>query len=649
MNILILDFETYFDAAYSLRKLSIPEYVHDPRFHVHGLAVGWPDGRREFRTDAKSALQELQAQFGRGLQRTTVVCHHAHFDLYVLCHRFGIRPRHFIDTLSLAHHVHGRRDGRRGEAADLAALAERYGLGAKGDLDFMCGVRNPDARQLARLSAYAKQDVELTARVAEYLLPEVTRPEVELPILMHTTRLFTERAITIDVNGIDAIEQQVQHRLTEQLSAAGVTPEIVSGNKLFQQHLEQALARTGRKLPLKQGKNGLIPATAKTDSAMQELVNDDDPLVEALASARLEKKGHDQLLARLATLKRITAATGGKLPAYLVYYGGHTGRFAGGGGFNIQNLGKKDLAGQVRGLVVPRRDHKFIIADYSQIEARITAWYAGEEEMLAAFGQNRDLYSEFASRVFQQAVRKPTAEDAPAIQSHLSAMRQVGKRAVLGLGFGMGALKFLNTLRGDSQAARLFDNGKLTPVKCREIVAEFRRTYPAIPRFWKELERAVRRAVDGIESDVGTVHVARDRDTCLLHLPSGRALRYPGIRLDETERTIRYLDAFGDESEFTPFGPSLVYAQGDVLYGGKLCENVVQATARDLLVEAVLRLEASGHSVLFHVHDEVVVEVGKARVGSTIRSVDREVSRVPSWAHGIPVSCELKAADRYEK
>src|SRR5690242_9169822 len=107
MNTLVIDLETYYAAKYSLRELSIPEYVHDSRFHVHGVALSWPDGHTEFRTDVEAALGDLQATFGIELERTTVVCHHAAFDLYLLNHRYGIRPRHFIDTLLLAYHAHG--------------------------------------------------------------------------------------------------------------------------------------------------------------------------------------------------------------------------------------------------------------------------------------------------------------------------------------------------------------------------------------------------------------------------------------------------------------------------------------------------------------------------------------------------------------
>jgi DNA polymerase bacteriophage-type len=181
MNITVLDFETYYDHDFSLKKLTIPQYVHDPRFHVHGVAIYWPEGHSEFRTDVTTALAELQARFGPDLVGTTIVCHHAHFDLYILNHKYGIKPRFFTDTLALAHHVNGRRDHGSGEGASLKALADHYDLEAKGDLGFMVGVRNPDARQLADLVAYARHDTELTAKLAEVLLPKVSRPEVELP------------------------------------------------------------------------------------------------------------------------------------------------------------------------------------------------------------------------------------------------------------------------------------------------------------------------------------------------------------------------------------------------------------------------------------------------------------------------------------
>jgi DNA polymerase len=649
MNVTILDFETYFDLGFSLKKLSIPEYVHDPRFRVHGLAVRWPDGRAEFRADVDAVLRELQDRFGEMLHDTTVVGHHLQFDFYILNHRYNIRPRNFTDTMLLAHHVHGRRDGQLGQSVALGALAKHYGLEAKGELDFMCGLRTPGAREMAELSAYAKRDVEITYQLAERLLPQITRPEIELPIIMHTVRLFTERSINVDLAAIGKIEQEVHETTKGFFQAAGVTAEEVSKNGHFTRLLQKALERTGRSLPMKVGKRGQIPATARKDPPMQALLDDDDPVVAALAHARLEKKGQDQMLARLETLRLIAIATGGTLPPYLVYYGSHTGRFAGGGGFNIQNLGRTGLGAKIRGLLLPRPGSIFVIGDLAQIEARITAWYADEREMLQAFANDRDLYSEFASRVFGRPVRKPVDADSLELQAQLGPLRQVGKQAVLGLGFAMGALKFTDSLKADPKAARLFDTGELSPLICREIVEAFRRDYPGTPRLWAAFEEAARATLGQRDSLVSRVRFNCSDDVLNVVLPSGRALRYPDSRLDPTPREIRYLDKNGLETSYAPDSPSLVYGPGTSLYGGKLTENIVQATARDLLVEAMLSLENCGVRIAFHIHDEVVVEAPESEAQRVRDLVQQTLVQTPPWAQGLPIGCEVRVAKAYSK
>jgi DNA polymerase bacteriophage-type len=646
---IVIDFETYFDQAYSLKKLTIPEYVHDARFKMHGIAIWRPGRKSEFRADAAAAITELQAEFGQDLERTTVVCHHAQFDLYILNHLYSVRPRFLVDTLQLARHVHG--SGRDGAAVALSlkALAERYGLERKLELEFMEGLREPDPQQMADLAAYACRDVEITAALMEKLLPQLTRPTVELAIQMHTVRLFTERSVRVDVEGIAELESAVLEETRQAHEAAGVTPEITASDKLFVERLECSLAMSQRSVPLKQGKKGMIPATAKDDLAMQQLLTDSDPVVAALARARVAKKSQDQKLARLGTLRRIAAATGGVLPPYLAYCGGRTGRFSGGDGFNIQNLSRNGLGGQIRGLLKARPGHVLVIADLSQIEARITAWCAGQHEMLEAFRAGRDLYSEFASQTFGREVRKPRDTDQPHVKQELTALRQVGKAAVLGLGFGQGALRFLEALQAAPETAELFATGQLNPRACREIVDRYRSGYPEIQRFWRELEDAAGASVNGGSASVGPLRLERQGETTLLWLPSGRALRYPDLRLEVIARSIKYLDRNGIVQEFTPEGHSLTYGGDTSLYGAKLCENIVQAMARDLLVEAILRMEQRGLRVLFHVHDEVIIEVPAVAADPARLLVEYELKQVPGWAEGLPVMCEVAVADRYGK
>jgi len=537
MNVLVLDFETYFDKIFSLKKLSIPEYVHDARFYVQGLAVRYPDGQAEFKTDVPAALSKLQEQYGKDLEQATVVCHNAYFDLYMLNHLYGIRPKRFVDTMLLSHHVHGRKEKGKGANASLEALAQRYGLKPKGDLDFMEGVRQPDARQQAELADYAVTDVEITYQLFAKLLPQVTLLIVEVPLMMHTVRQFTERGVRVNVLGIEQIREEILAETQGLIAAAGVTEKTVSADKLFTELMGLRLSRTGRNLATKEGKNGPIPATAKNDQAMLALLEDADPHVQALAKARVAKKSLDQKLSRLDTLEGITRATGGQLPMHLVYYGAHTGRFSG-RGFNVQNMDRSGYGMKIRELFVPAHGSRFIIADLAQIEARITAWLAGQTDMLEAYAQNRDIYSEFASEVFGQEVRKPREGDDSGRSEWLTARRQVGKQAVLGLGFGMGALKFRDTLKKDKKTALLFETGQITEADCKIIVDAFRERYSSITAYWSAVEDAARNAVHGGVWQVNDSTFQMKGNTLHLTLPSGRDLRYPNPRFDWTPRMI---------------------------------------------------------------------------------------------------------------
>ena len=169
----------------------------DARFHAFGIAVRYPDGRKDFRTDISVLIQELQQAYGQELERATVVMQNSPFDYTILFRKYGLRIRNFIDTLWLFYSVHGRREETGAESgAGLEDMAKFFGLAVrknKADIDAMNGVRNPTVQQMIDLGAYAKNDVEITHQVAMLLLPDVPRPEIELPLMQHTTRLYVER------------------------------------------------------------------------------------------------------------------------------------------------------------------------------------------------------------------------------------------------------------------------------------------------------------------------------------------------------------------------------------------------------------------------------------------------------------------------
>jgi len=398
----------------------------------------------------------------------------------------------------------------------------------------------------------------------------------------------------------------------------------------------------------------LVPAVAKTDTEMQKLVEDDDPHVAALCAARLGKKSTDQSLRRLETMRCIAGVMHGRIPVQLEYYGARTGRWSGSGGLNFQNFGRTGWGLKIRSLLVPAPGHVLVIGDLAQIEARITAKLAQQKDLLEAFAQGRDIYSEFASAIFHREVRKAKPEDPPDLAKLMSAYRQVGKQAILGLGYGLGAYKFLGVMRSDPTAKQFFTELETAAKLCYQIVQLYRKTYSHIPELWKKLEDFFKRAVKG-EVFKGKVQLQKIksglRDTSFLRaqLPSGRALYYPKPRLEEKNKAIKYLDQSGDIAEFTPIDKTIVYGKGTTLYGGKITENLVQAIARDVLAEAILRLEALGRRVVMHVHDEVIIQVPEAEAEAALADVKRELSRTPEWAEGLPVACEAGIARRYGK
>lgn len=667
-NLLVIDFETAYDKKYSLRKMTVPEYVADQRYKTLGVALRYPGGRLDFRADVGAALKELTALYGADLGAVQVVCHNAYFDLFILNYKYGIRPKNIIDTMLLAYHVWGRRGrdeyGRvEGESAELSELARRYGLGEKGDTGDFLGLWELCGSNLAEMRAYAEQDARLTAGLATKLAADVTTIATEMPLLAHTVKLYTERCIHIDLAGLRALRDEVRAATQQFLDAAKASAADVGGNKNFAALLEKAMAATGRKIPLKEGTRGPLPATAKNDPQMLALCEDDDPIVAALANARVKRKSQDQLLARLGKIETVSramhvlagggtdfdTASLGRVPVHLVYYGARTGRWSGGGGINFQNMGRTGFGKRVRNLILPAPGCVFVVGDLASIEARVLAWVAGQAGLTSAYIKNSDVYSEFAARCFATEVRKPKPADAPDVAKRMKSLRGVGKIAILGLGYGMGALKHLNQLRGDPDTAPLFDAGILSPAKCTAVVKSYRADYPEIPALWAALEQGFRRAVGGDCVDGGAIKFSNSRGVVLITLPNGRALRYPRARLEHAHKCIDYLDGAGHVQQFATEGDQIVYGNGTPTYGGKVCENIVQAIARDILAAALLRMEASGHRIVMHVHDELVAECPRDTGAAVRAAMETALTTNPDWSAGLPLAAEVDILERYDK
>lgn len=361
---LVLDIETYYDAAYNLGKLDYLQYTFDSRFHAHGIAVAHPDGRSEFHTDIEALVRDLRRTYGDRLEHVAVVCHNAAFDLFVLRHHYGLEVAYPCDTMLISRLLHGAEAGH-----GLKELAGRYGLPPKGDLDFMKGVKAPTTGQMADLRNYAVNDVRITAALAERMWPYVAQRPIELWAMAHSLCMFVERPLPVNAKVVTSTAGQLEQDIRERVAATGLDEKCIRSTKRFPEMLGAALARTGRSLPMKPGARGPIPAIAKDDPAGPALLADADPTVRALMEAKVALSSAAGSRGRLEHLQRGAHFMSGRCAFLHSYHTAGTGRFAGGNGFNIQNLKKVDgeggIAAGIRRAIHAPRGMSLVAADAS--------------------------------------------------------------------------------------------------------------------------------------------------------------------------------------------------------------------------------------------------------------------------------------------
>jgi hypothetical protein len=419
----------------------------------------------------------------------------------------------------------------------------------------MAGVRHPTEEQMRALIAYAMNDAALARQVLNRLLPQFTNPDFEFWLMDHTIRIYLTKP-PADQPG-EAEERQGHGR-----EAAGRANRrsrrprnVLASDKQFARPYHRATEEAQRpraheacRQARKDGTQPMIPALSKGDPAYIALTEHPVPEIANLVKARLVVRSAATVAARLATMQKYIDLGIG-IPVHLVYYGAHTGRFSGGGGFNWQNLTNPDraqdeidklIAGMIRDAVEAGEGKVFVEVDAAQIEARVLGWLAEEEDLLQDFANKVDLYSKFIGGVLGEEIRKPTdAEKKDASKKefvkHLLLMRDVGKKAVLGLGYQMGADKFLARLRADNrELAKMVDSGAISMEMAKDIVKTYRDTYQEIVALWDRLNKAFHRARQGITTKVGPVTFKRvgvAAVACIL--PSGRALYYRNIRQEQ--------------------------------------------------------------------------------------------------------------------
>lgn len=614
MAFVTLDFETYYSSEFSLKKLTTEEYINHKLFEVIGVGIKIDDGKTEWYTrDAKKALEQID------WANSALLCHNAQFDGAILAWRYGIVPAKYFDTLCMARAIHGVDAG-----GSLAALAERYMLGKKGtEVVDALGKRGGDfsSEDLASYGRYCRNDVDLTYKLFIRLLEEGF-PSPELDLIDMTLRMYMEPVLMVDdallVTRLEEIKQEKSMLLSGLMGKLGCeTEEDVRKKLASNPQFAALLAEFGIDAPTKISPttNKETYALAKNDEGFIELTEHDDPFIQQLCAVRLGTKSTIEE-SRIERFIHIGARNRGRLPVPLRYYGAHTGRWSGSDAVNFQNLPSRDKKKKaLKNSVVAPHGHVIINCDSSQIEARVLAWLAGQEDVTKQFANGEDVYSIFATKIYKKPISKANPVE-----------RFVGKTCVLGLGYGTGAKKLQHTLKTQPPGADLPED------ECKRIVDLYRSANHKIPALWHECDLALNHLAAW---PAGAKDYALGQHKCVwisaqgIRLPNGLHIRYPKLR-KSNDRFI-YESRKGIQS----------------IWGGAMVENIVQALARIIVGEQMLEMRRQGYRPVLTVHDAAVIVVKKDEQEQAVKAITTVMSTPPSWAPGLPVSCEAKYGESY--
>lgn len=618
MKTVVLDYETYYDSEYSLRKMTPIEYIHDPRFEVIGCAVKEGDGKSFWLEE-----DELRGYL-RGLPpKVAIVSHNALFDACITSWVFGYIPYLTIDTLGMARAMLAHRL----RSLSLSSMATNLGLGVKGDTVYKVMGMNKAAIKAAGVyddyASYSCNDADLCWAIYRKLI-DMGFPANEIGVMDTVLRCATAPKFVLDWHLLAEHYHSVlasKQSLLDRVNMA--SRDDLMSNERFAGALRMLGVEPPTKVSPITGKEAF--AFAKTDPAFIELEEHENPEVQALVAARLGIKStieetRTQRMMSIASITWPSYQQTGLMPMALRYSGAHTHRLSGDWKLNVQNLPSRGN-NKIRSSIKAPPGHVVLAVDSSQIEARIAAWFCGQSDMVAAFANKEDIYSSFASSVFNRPVSK---KENPV-------ERFIGKTAVLGLQYGLGWEKFQKTVALQSKA-QVGKEVILTDDEAAGVVRTYREKYPRIPAMWRTLTQIIPHMTgESLQRELGPVTFVKEK----VILPSGLGLHYHKLH----NKDGAWWFEFAGEPKY--------------IYGGKMLENIVQALARIVVMDAAVRIRrrlvtlTSDVWLNLQVHDELVYVVPEDLLKVVEPIVMEEMCRRPSWGMDIPLDAEAGSGPSY--
>lgn len=647
MTTLHLDIETYCEL--SLPDVGVYKYASHPSFKILLLAYAiddWPGQILDLEYGDKVPDKLIKMLHDTRIRK---VAHNAQFERVCLSVYFGyLSPKNWECTMikALTLGLPGSLDNAS-KALGFSEDMQKLTIG-KNLIRLFCMPRKPSKAngyqscffaedkpgEWEQFKQYCKQDVEVERSIDKALSRYQTTPE-EIR-LWELDQTINDRGVGLDRHFVESaikIDAEYQEKLiTRYKEVTGLdNPKSVAQLKIWlNEKLDIDVPKiTKETLPelIKAAKEKGVPEavealmirqeTAKTSTTkyqkMLDVIMHDDRARGLLQFYGASRTGRwagrlvqvqnlpQNHIKDLDTARKVVA-TGDLETLEMVYD-------------KIPNV----LSQLIRTAFIPSPGHKFVVADFSAIEARVIAWFAREQWRLDVFNSHGKIYEASAAQMFKVPIESIKKGDP---------LRQKGKVAELALGYqgGPGALISMGALKMGIPEEEL-----------QPLVDQWRRANPKIVQLWKDVENSVKDAIENrstVSFSTKGVKFMADKSYLFIQLPSGRKLAYRDPKLVE--------DRFGTKITYQGINQTTNKWEAQETYGGKLVENLVQATARDCLAVSMMRLEEAGYRIVMHVHDEVILDVPVSDT-KALEKVTKIMGQPISWAPGLPLR-----ADAYE-
>ena len=665
-TLLCIDFETrwsrkptaWCDTPYTLSRMTTEEYIRSPLFHAFGACIHEVGSGTKVQWYSHDELPRILKMWD--WSKTAVLCHNTQFDASILSMIYGVKPVFLFDTLSMSRALRGVHGGN-----SLADLAKAYNLPPKGEAVYSTeGLWELAPEIETELAEYCKHDVFLCEAIFELLMQRVDAktgatagpyPVRELKLIDITTRMYTDARFVLDIPMLENALIEEQAKLENALQRSGVEQSELASNDQF----AEVLRRLGEEPPTKVSKTTgkSTYAFAKNDALFQALINGDNEDVALICEARLKVKS---TLERTRAQRFIDIANRGALPVPLSYYGAGTGRWAASKGSNI-NLQNMKRGSFLRKSIMAPNGYVVVAGDLSQIEPRVLAWMSDYTAMLDIFRAGGDPYATFGSQMFN--IPGMTKESHPLL-------RQSAKSALLGAGYQLGWASFAGQLltgflgappvrytKADAKQLGVYaqdvqdfmsrqDNVEkmaTIPHTCTEqellihclaakaIIEKYRSAAYPVAGFWSLLGTLLESSLyGGAEYNHKDMLLFRKGE---IVMANGMALRYPDLQCSKDEKG-RAQYSYWDGKKRVK------------LYPGKICNNVTQGSARNVMAEGIVRIE-SRYPVKGTVHDEALWLALEDEGEESYKWGLQQMTVIPKWMPGIPLAADGGFARRY--